>query len=282
MLTKPQVFYDNNLKQTLGFQNHFYLKKAQQIRPMLYDGTVIAKKTNVISIDDSEETLMLEEESRSKMILKQSDPIVLEKKCLLDETTEVQTIFNQMEEAVEQYHIVNIVVNSFVDINDSVNVNVKSIEMCNKCLELKVELIKQHNMVEKDEYNKLSNAILNLNSTVFLLNLQSELQEKDTTIKKLKAHIKRVNETSTSESVKMDIDEIETINIELEHRVAKLIAENKHLKQTYKQLNDSIKPSRVRSKEHSESLVNQLNQKSVKITDLNAQLQKKVFVSIKK
>ncbi|GJZ40027.1 copia protein, partial [Tanacetum coccineum] len=51
-----------------------------QIRPMLYDGSVIAKETNVISIADSEETLMLEEESRSKMLLKQSDPMVLEKK----------------------------------------------------------------------------------------------------------------------------------------------------------------------------------------------------------
>ncbi|GJY11296.1 retrovirus-related pol polyprotein from transposon TNT 1-94 [Tanacetum coccineum] len=80
MLTKPQVFYNNNLKQALGFQNPFYLKKAQQIRPMLCDGSVISKETNVISIDDSEETLMLEEESRFKMILKQSDPMVLEKK----------------------------------------------------------------------------------------------------------------------------------------------------------------------------------------------------------
>ncbi|GJZ75274.1 retrovirus-related pol polyprotein from transposon TNT 1-94 [Tanacetum coccineum] len=80
ILTKPQVFYDNNLKQALGFQNPFYLKNAQQIRPMLYDGSVIAKETNVISIADSEETLMLEEESRSKMLLKQSDPMVLEKK----------------------------------------------------------------------------------------------------------------------------------------------------------------------------------------------------------
>ncbi|GJU29744.1 hypothetical protein Tco_1173333 [Tanacetum coccineum] len=42
-------------------------KKAHQIRPMLYDGSVIAKETNVISIVDSEETLMLEEESRSKI-----------------------------------------------------------------------------------------------------------------------------------------------------------------------------------------------------------------------
>ncbi|GJV11763.1 hypothetical protein Tco_1353304 [Tanacetum coccineum] len=65
---------------SLGFQNPFYLKKAQQIRPMLYDSNVIAKETNVISIANFEETLMLEEESRSKMILKQSDPMVLEKK----------------------------------------------------------------------------------------------------------------------------------------------------------------------------------------------------------
>ncbi|GJY81179.1 retrovirus-related pol polyprotein from transposon TNT 1-94 [Tanacetum coccineum] len=75
-------------------------------------------------------------------------------------------------------------------------------------------------------------------------------KEKDTTIEKLKANIKRLNKTSATNSVKKDIDEIETINIELEHRVAKLIAENKHLKQNYKQLYDSIKPSRVRAKEH--------------------------------
>ncbi|GKE82228.1 hypothetical protein Tco_1552228, partial [Tanacetum coccineum] len=98
------------------------------------------------------------------------------------------------------------------------------------------------------------------------------------TIKKLKAHIKRVNETYTSKSVKKDFDEIKTINIELEHRVTKLIAENEHLKQTYKKLYDSIKPSRVRAKEQTESLVNQVNQKSVEISDLNAQLQEKVFV----
>ncbi|GJU19546.1 hypothetical protein Tco_1152888 [Tanacetum coccineum] len=70
----------NNLKQTLSEQSKEKRMKAQQIRLMLYDGNVNAKETNVISIANSEETLMLEEESRSKMILKQSDPMVLEKK----------------------------------------------------------------------------------------------------------------------------------------------------------------------------------------------------------
>ncbi|GJU68928.1 integrase, catalytic region, zinc finger, CCHC-type containing protein [Tanacetum coccineum] len=154
-------------------------------------------------------------------------------------------------------------------------------------------------MIEKDEYNKLSkrfseleqhcisfeiamqlnkeisqknNTSVNQTEPSFdqlfeLNNLKTELQAKDITIKKLKANIKCLNKTSTTNSVKKDIDEIETINIQLEHRVTKLIAENEHLKQTYKQLYDSIKPSRVRVKEHVESLVNQLNQKKIKGKD---------------
>nr|GEV27725.1 hypothetical protein [Tanacetum cinerariifolium] len=78
MLTKPQFFNAHTTKQALGFQNPFYLKKAQQLEPKLYDGTVI-QKTNAIVIRDSEETLMLAEESRSKMLLKQKDMMMSEK-----------------------------------------------------------------------------------------------------------------------------------------------------------------------------------------------------------
>ncbi|GJR65458.1 retrovirus-related pol polyprotein from transposon TNT 1-94 [Tanacetum coccineum] len=54
--------------------------KAQQLEPKLYDGNVI-KNTSAIVIPDSEETLMLAEESRSKMLLKQQYyPMSLEKK----------------------------------------------------------------------------------------------------------------------------------------------------------------------------------------------------------
>nr|GEU98346.1 hypothetical protein [Tanacetum cinerariifolium] len=51
-------------------------EKAQQLEPKLYLGNVI-KNTYAIMILDSEETLMLAEESRSKMLLKQQDPMVL-------------------------------------------------------------------------------------------------------------------------------------------------------------------------------------------------------------
>nr|GEU66980.1 hypothetical protein [Tanacetum cinerariifolium] len=53
--------------------------KAQQLEPKLYDGNVI-KNTCAIVILDSEERLMIAKESHSKMILKQQDPMGLEKK----------------------------------------------------------------------------------------------------------------------------------------------------------------------------------------------------------
>ncbi|GJV22854.1 hypothetical protein Tco_1375549 [Tanacetum coccineum] len=76
---KAIVFYDHTTKQALGFQNPFYLKKAQQMEPKLNDANVI-KNTSAIVIPDTEETLMLAEESHLKMLLKQQDPMILEKK----------------------------------------------------------------------------------------------------------------------------------------------------------------------------------------------------------
>nr|GEZ98100.1 pyruvate, phosphate dikinase regulatory protein, chloroplastic [Tanacetum cinerariifolium] len=64
-----------------------------------------------------------------------------------------------------------------------------------------------------------------------------------TIIKKLKERVKSPSGNVDNDKVKRDINEMETINIELEHRVSKLVAENEHLKQTYKQLYDSIKPA---------------------------------------
>ncbi|GJV03959.1 hypothetical protein Tco_1337528 [Tanacetum coccineum] len=312
MLTKPQFFYDHTTKQALGFQNPFYLKKAQQLEPKLYDGNVI-KNTSAIVIPDSEETLMLAEESRSKMLLKQQDPMVLEKKVITtpvdyansmnssnpnpscrptkfevpkellkvsmvntslkklkhhlagfdvvikERTTATAITEGSWEQAVEQHRlesktfevkmnqvlneneqllehvinkdIMNIVVNSSVD-NASVNVH-----ECEKCLKLETELLNKKDFIKKETYDKLLRSYTTLEK-------HSQSQEKDTTIKKLKERIKSLSGSMNEDKVKKDIEEIETINIELDHRVSKLIAENEHLKQTYKQLYDSIKPTR--------------------------------------
>nr|GEZ33886.1 hypothetical protein [Tanacetum cinerariifolium] len=73
---------------------------------------------------------------------------------------------------------------------------------------------------------------------------QALVLKKDMVIK-LKERIKSLSGNIKEDKIKQDLKEIETINIELDHRVTKLIAENEHLKQTYKQLYDSIKSSRV-------------------------------------
>ncbi|GKF02120.1 hypothetical protein Tco_0029043, partial [Tanacetum coccineum] len=79
ILTKPQAFYDNILKQALGYQNPFHLKKAQPIKPTLYDGIVMSDKHVAMPVIDDEETLILEEKSRSKMSEKAKDPKTIDK-----------------------------------------------------------------------------------------------------------------------------------------------------------------------------------------------------------
>ncbi|GJY85606.1 hypothetical protein Tco_0499632 [Tanacetum coccineum] len=98
-----------------------------------YGLDVLSEKHDVIFVVDEEETLILEEENRSKMLSKQNDPFLKEKKINISpinynelnklaedfekhfvphmqlsaeqafrELNEVKTVFNQMESAVEQ------------------------------------------------------------------------------------------------------------------------------------------------------------------------------------
>ncbi|GJX73930.1 retrovirus-related pol polyprotein from transposon TNT 1-94 [Tanacetum coccineum] len=249
---------------------------------------------------------------------------------LVDELSEVQNVFHQMEQAVEQHRlesktfevkmnqvlnenerlleqviskdIVNILVNS------SVNIASVNVHECEKCLKLETELLNKKDFVEKEIYDKLfksfttlekhcislevdtqhnqeifqrDNSISNQSAPSFdqlfeLNELKAQSQEKDTVIKKLKERIKSLSGKMNEDKIKKDLEEIETINIELDHRVSKLIAENEHLKQTYKQLYDSIKPARIRSKEQCDDLINQVNLKSVEISDLNKSIRKKL------
>ncbi|GJS07013.1 hypothetical protein Tco_0363809 [Tanacetum coccineum] len=85
----------------------------------------------------------------------------------------------------------------------------------------------------------------------FMASLQLENAHLKQTYKDLFESVQRSKvETNQCDEVKVkdNFDEIETKNIELEHRVASLIKENEHLKLTYKNLFDSIKKSRVQTK----------------------------------
>ncbi|GJY77712.1 retrovirus-related pol polyprotein from transposon TNT 1-94 [Tanacetum coccineum] len=123
---------------------------------------------------------------------------------LVDELLEVQNVFHQMEQAVEQHRlesktfkvkmnqvlnenerlleqvlskgIVNIIVNSSVN-NVSVNVH-----ECEKCLQLETEL--QTDFIKKEIYDKLDNPVSNQSAPSFdqlfkLNELKAQSQEKD-------------------------------------------------------------------------------------------------------
>ncbi|GJU07087.1 hypothetical protein Tco_1123517 [Tanacetum coccineum] len=80
------------------------------------------------------------------------------------------------------------------------------------------------------------------------------------------------NEGEVDQNAKQchDIHVIETINIELEHKVAKLLKENETLKKHYKELSDSIKTTIAKTIERTTSLI-------AKNTEFKAQLQEKGF-----
>ncbi|GJS08712.1 hypothetical protein Tco_0365508 [Tanacetum coccineum] len=153
---------------------------------------------------------------------------------------------------------------------------------------LNTKLFKSKEMIKKEKYNELSHRFLLLKK--HCISLELEIQQKDASFQSNKLGKNQdapdVKEASNEAKVKNDIDLIETINIELEHNVAKLLAtneqlhkENEHLKQTYKELYDLIKKTRIQNKDNSDSLISQINQKSVKNADLKARIQEKVFAN---
>ncbi|GKE40859.1 hypothetical protein Tco_1464264 [Tanacetum coccineum] len=112
---------------------------------------------------------------------------------------------------------------------------------------------------------------------------------------KNRQHGQVLNETNNEANIKREINVLETRNIDLESSVARLLAkneklneENEHLKQIYKELSDSIKKTSVQTKDHAnslfidhaDSLIVQLNYKSIENANLKAQIQENVFANV--
>nr|GFB07363.1 hypothetical protein [Tanacetum cinerariifolium] len=215
-------------KEALGFQNPRYLKKAQQLKPNLYDGSVIGK-SDVIVVPDSEDTLMLVEESRSRMIEKQNDPQMIEKKVITKPIdyailNQLSTDFNtwfvpQTESYAEQAFWSQYSVQT-----DEPNLSGTTI----------VEVLKELSKVSmRDTVSSLESALTF--AELFEINdLKAQVQEKDTVILKLREKLNSLSGDVKERKVKREVEEIETQNLELDHKVTKLAAENEHLKQTYK------------------------------------------------
>nr|GFB68482.1 hypothetical protein [Tanacetum cinerariifolium] len=151
-------------KQALGFQNPCYLKKAQQLKLKLYDGCVI-EESEAIVVPDTVETLMLAEESRSKMIEKQNDPQIIKKKvitkpinyAILNQlSTDFETQFvPQTESSVEQafwsqYSVQTDEPNLFSTIIVEVPKELPKVSMVNSCLKKLIFHLASFDMVVKE------------------------------------------------------------------------------------------------------------------------------------
>ncbi|GJU66356.1 retrovirus-related pol polyprotein from transposon TNT 1-94 [Tanacetum coccineum] len=385
--------------------------KAQRIKPTLYDGVVISNTHVAMPVIDDEETLILEEESRSKMFEKAKDPEVVAKKIshkpidygnlnsliddfgkrfspqqefsaeqvfwfpilnptikpsytppvivdvpselpkvslvnaslkklkfhltqfdsvvkkrttpsaleedLLNEITEVQTVFDQMEASVQQFSIdkkcleiakkeillendrllqkivsqdvMLTVMNSMSLNNDSVYMNLQKCDLCEMCLNLDAELskskqaysdlLKNHSQLEKhcislelsmqlkqevfqNDKSYVSQNVVEIPEYFVINDLKARLQDKDTTICKLKDTIKSLEKNTKEKNVHHEKCDLEPINEEMENSVATLLSENEqlwneinHVKQVFKDQFDSIKQTRVRHKEQWKEIV---------------------------
>nr|GEW96192.1 hypothetical protein [Tanacetum cinerariifolium] len=114
------------------------------------------------------------------------------------------------------------VMNSMSLIDESVNVERKQNDSCNKCFNLEADLLKSQNthndLLKRYESCDNQNALKILE--FFEKNdLKAQRQDKDTTICKLKDIIKSLRGQSKDENVNYDYVEIETKNVELENRL---------------------------------------------------------------
>nr|GEX94284.1 hypothetical protein [Tanacetum cinerariifolium] len=196
----------DNLKHTLF--EHLKEKESleQMLEPKLYDGSVI-QKADAIVIRDSEEPLMIEDESRSKILQKQKDPMMSEKKT---ELSAEQAFWSQNSGNYEEPNL------STSTTIVKVPKELPKVSMVNSSL----KKLKFH-----------------------LASFDMVLKERTTATAITEERIKSLSGNVKEEKIKRELEEIETINIELDHRVTNLVAENEHLKLTYKQLHDSIKSS---------------------------------------
>nr|GEZ53285.1 hypothetical protein [Tanacetum cinerariifolium] len=195
----------------------------KQVNELLTDELEsVIEKSDAIMVHDSEGTLSLAEKSRSKLIEKQKDPKMAEKKDIIKPID--YAVLNQLSKDFETRFVpqTELLAEQAFWSRYSVQLKEANLSASTTIVEVPKELPK----------------VILVNSS--LKNLKFHLASFDMVVKE------RTTATAITEGtwsgdvnerkVKREVEEIETLNIELDHKVTKLVAENEHLKQTYKQI----------------------------------------------
>ncbi|GJU53541.1 hypothetical protein Tco_1227255 [Tanacetum coccineum] len=222
LLTNEQTAYRDNIRSLgLGYKGPYVLSQDNAKNPKLYDAYELHDENVQLHVFDSEETLEDAEKSRLKM-KDDFDKTLKQNELLKDRLLEVT-----LAEDVK-----NLVITSCVEIG-------------NKNLQDEIERFSKES---KDVSNESKTTDTFCNDAFDVTEEKSKrIVDLEKDLSKLEAKIQRSRvETNQCDKVKVKFDfaEIETKNIELEHQVASLLKENKHLEFVYKNLFDSIKKSR--------------------------------------
>ncbi|GJS25860.1 retrovirus-related pol polyprotein from transposon TNT 1-94 [Tanacetum coccineum] len=145
---------------------------------------------------------------------------------------------------------------------------------------LKAEFLKTNDMVEKEVYNELSNRFLQLEK--HCISLEISMQQKEESFQSNKPcknqESPEFREFFEINDLKAQLQAKTTLICNLKNQIKsvkeakneKINKENEHLTQTYKDLYDSIKKTRIQTKDHNDSLIAQVNSKTVENADLKS------------
>ncbi|GJX36615.1 integrase, catalytic region, zinc finger, CCHC-type containing protein [Tanacetum coccineum] len=146
----------------------------------------------------------------------------VDKKCFEIQKKEFFLENNRLLQKIMSQDVMLCVMHSTA-VFDDVNVEMESSESCVKCMDLDAELLNKqiaYNDLLKS-YSQLEKHCISLELT---MQLTQEIFQKDSL-----STYQMERKWTRKEKVKPEMDEIETINTELEHSVAKLLSENEHL-----------------------------------------------------
>ncbi|GJR38696.1 retrovirus-related pol polyprotein from transposon TNT 1-94 [Tanacetum coccineum] len=252
---------ENIAPRPLGYQNPLYLSQARQKQPALYNGNAFIAKHYPVTVCDSKETLILAEESRLKMLEKQTvlgvigykgafkadvipfsenlkETFKLFEKGFIIEVKEMKDIFEQMEDEIDQCSVTK-----------------KSFEIGKKQLLINNDRLLEENIASDimctylHSLNEVDNCGKFKSFDIVLL----DLQESNKSLCELKKRFAKLEEYSITldiafqnhkeqmilndpDTKNKQIQKIEDENVSLSFQVSSLVKEREHIKLEYKKL----------------------------------------------
>ncbi|GKC97660.1 hypothetical protein Tco_1167935 [Tanacetum coccineum] len=300
---KPNSFYDPNLKNSLGYQNPFTLKKEIYLNPKLYDALYLHNLKVRVDVCDTEEILEDATKSQLKMKRKLDDPTAIEKRVKFFPANYTkmnylyETFVSQVELSLEQKYFseastfnvthvteniikqkefpedVQVMMNIFELIESELYETLKQNELLNgRLLEamkhiLNVE-IKKVKSKSKDVQENLLKRIKILENDFQRCQVQSIDFELQLQYQKEKTDCEQSLKNLCENSWISKMEKLENENVSLEFQVQYLNKELEHVKLVYHKLFDSIKKIRSQTQKQVNELIESVNQKTYAYGDV--------------